>query len=182
MRKLTAGLFMSVDGVVADPYQFQFDSFDEELGGELGSIFTRVDTVVLGRIGYSEWSEYWPVPEHDDPFGAFINPVKKYVASRTLTGDLAWENSELIRGDLVEFIRELKNSEGGDISLMGGISLVRELLFSGDLDELTLITHPVVAGDGRHLFEPTDPTTRLEFLGSTTTSRGNALLRYRLLT
>ena len=182
MRKLTAGLFMSLDGVVESPNLWQFDSFDEELGAEMTAMMSRVDTVLLGRVGYEQWASYWPSPENDDPFGAFINPVPKFVASRTLTGDLAWQNSTLITGDLNEFVTDLKNTEGGEISLVGGISLVRQLLFAGLLDSLVLMTHPVVAGEGRHLFEPTDPVTRLTLQSSSTTSKGNALLTYGLRT
>ncbi|SDN63018.1 Dihydrofolate reductase [Cryobacterium flavum] len=182
MRKLTAGLFMSLDGVVESPNLWQFDSFDEELGAEMTAMMDRVDTVLLGRVGYEQWASYWPSAEHDDPFGAFINPVPKFVASRTLTGELAWQNSTLITGDLEEFVTDLKNTAGGEISLVGGISLVRQLLFAGLLDSLTVMTHPVVAGVGRHLFEPTDPLTRLTLQKSLTTSKGNALLTYGLRT
>jgi len=171
---------MSVDGVVEAPYLFQFDSFDDELGAELGVLLGRVDTVILGRVGYEEWSAYWPTAPVDEEFATFINTVQKHVASRTLAGEREWQNSALIEGDLFDHVRALKATDGGEIAVMSSISLTRQLLFSGDLDELTLITHPVIAGAGRHLFEPTHPTTRLELLGSTTTSRGNALLRYRL--
>ncbi len=169
---------MSLDGVVESPNLWQFDSFDEELGVEMTAMMSRVDTVLLGRVGYEEWAGYWPGTENDDPFGAFINAVQKFVASRTLTGDLAWQNSTLVTGDLTEFVTDLKRTEGGEISLIGGISLVRQLLFAGLLDSLSLMTHPVVAGGGRHLFEPTDPVTRLTLQSSVMTSNGNALLTY----
>lgn len=180
MRKLTAGLFHSIDGVVESPDQWQFDSFDAELGAELGGMIDRVDTVILGRKGYQDWSQYWPAAAQDDPFAAFINPVQKFVASRTLSGELAWENSTLIDGDLEDFVTDLKQTEGGEISICGSISLVRQLMFAGLLDSLTLITHPVIAGSGRHLFEPGDPVTRLVLQSSQTTSKGNALLSYGL--
>ena len=80
MRKVTAGLFHSVDGVVQDPFKFQFDSFDAELGQGLGKMITTVDTVVLGRVSYQEWAQYWPNASQDDDFANFINPVEKYVA------------------------------------------------------------------------------------------------------
>ncbi|WP_104082953.1 dihydrofolate reductase family protein [Cryobacterium sp. Y11] len=182
MRKLTAGLFMSLDGVVESPNLWQFDSFDEELGVEMSAMMTRVDTVLLGRVGYEQWASYWPNADKDDPFGAFINPVPKFVASRTLTGDLAWQNSTLIPGDVNEFATELKNTAGGEISVVGGISLVRHLLFAGLLDSLTVMMHPVIAGEGRHLFEPTDPVTRLTLQTSLMTSKGNALLTYGMRT
>jgi dihydrofolate reductase len=180
MRKLTAGLFMSIDGVVESPNLWQFDSFDDELGAQMGQLLGRVDTAILGRIGYQEWAEGWPNADHDDPFGGFINPIRKFVASRTLTGDLEWQNSTLIDGDVEAFLTELKKTDGGEIAVFASISLVRQLLFSGVLDSLTLMIHPVIAGSGRHLFDPTDPTTRLELVDSTVTTKGNAILTYSL--
>jgi dihydrofolate reductase len=179
MRTLSAGLFYSVDGVVESPNLWQFDSFDAEMGEEMGAVISRVDTVLLGRAGYQEWSGYWPNADADDPFGAFINPVQKFVASRTLTGDLEW-NARLMDAPLEDFVTELKQTEGGEISVMASISLVRQLLFAGLLDSLTVMMHPVIAGQGRHLFEPTDPVTRLSLQNSRITSAGNTILSYGL--
>ena len=162
------------------PDLWQFDSFDDELGQQMGALMGRIDTAILGRVGYQEWSEYWPNAADDDPFGRFINPVQKFVASRTLTGELHWQNSTLIQGDLVNFLVDLKNTEGGEISVFSSISLARQLLFGGVLDELTVMIHPVIAGVGQHLFKPADPTTRLELVDPTITSKGNAVLSYRL--
>jgi dihydrofolate reductase len=180
MRRLTAGLFSSVDGVVESPHLWQFDSFDAELGAGMGAMISRVDTVLLGRQGYEEWAGYWPAVAAADPFGSFINPVRKFVASRTLSGDLAWNNATLMEAPLEEFVRTLKQTDGGDIAICASISLVRQLLFAGLLDSLLLMIHPVVAGPGRHLFAPTDPVTRLELQEATTTSKGNILASYAL--
>jgi dihydrofolate reductase len=180
MRKLTAGLFHSVDGVVEAPYKFQFDSFDEELGQALGGTMAKTDAVILGRVGYEEWASYWPNTKEDLDFAGYINGVPKYVASRTLKAPLGWQNSTLIEGELIPFVEALKAGEGGDIAVMSSISLVRQLLFAGLMDELMLITHPVVAGSGRKLFEPTDPTTRLELRDSYRTSKGNVVSTYGL--
>lgn len=182
MRKIAAGLFHSVDGVVEAPHKFQFDSFDAALGDMLTEIQQVTDTVLMGRVGWSEWAGYWPNATHDGDFADFINGVTKYVASETLRpADLTWSNSHLIEGDFLDFVRRLKSQPGGDIAAMGGISLVRQLLFAGLMDELNLITHPVVAGEGRHLFEPGDPVTRLELVRSTTTPKGNVVQTYRRL-
>jgi dihydrofolate reductase len=177
MRKLTAGLFMSVDGVVEAPNHWQFDSFDDELGRLLGDTMAHVDTGVLGRVGYEEWSAHWPAAGGDNLFAAFINGLPKYVASTTLRGDLGW-NATLIDGDVEAFLTELKRSEGGEISLFAGISLVQRLLSAGILDELTLMIHPVVAGAGRRLFEHDDAPSLLELVRSSITSKGNAVLTY----
>lgn len=180
MRKLSAGLFHSVDGVVEAPNLWQFDAFDDELGALLGKVMASVDTVLMGRVGYAEWAGYWPNAEADQDFAGFINTTPKFVASRTLTQkQLGWQNSTLIEGELVPFVRGLKSRDGGEIAIMGGFSLTRQLLFAGLLDSLTLITHPVIAGTGgRHLFEPGDPTTRLDLLDCTRTSKGNVVTTY----
>jgi dihydrofolate reductase len=181
MRKLTAGLFHSIDGVVEAPYKFQFDSFDDDLGAELGKVMAATDTVILGRVGYEEWAGYWPTATQDGDFADFINAVPKHVASRTLKGPLAWRNATIIPGELEAFVRELKDKPGKDIAVMSSISLVRQLLFAGLLDELSLITHPVVAGaGGRHLFEPDDPTTRLKLVNLIRTGKGNVVSTYAL--
>ncbi|MEO3940899.1 dihydrofolate reductase family protein [Paenarthrobacter nicotinovorans] len=180
MRKVTAGLFHSVDGVVQDPFKFQFDSFDEDLGRGLSKMITTVDTVVLGRVSYQEWAGYWPNASQDDDFAAFINPVEKFVASRTLTESLEWENSHLIEGDVQQFVTDLKSRDGGEIAVCGSISLVRQLFFAGVLDELTLMTHPVVAGSGRRIFEEGDPLHRLTLEDQYATSKGNVVSTYSL--
>ena len=179
MRKLTAGLFHSVDGVVEAPNLWQFDAFDDDLGALLGKVIASTDAVLLGRVGYTAWAAHWPSATGDNEFASFINRVPKYVASRTLQGPLAWSGATVIEGDLETFVRALKGRPGGDVAAMGGISLVRQLLFAGLLDELTLITHPVIAGTGRRLFEPTDPTTRLDLVEAIKTRKGNVVSTYR---
>lgn len=181
MRKVTAGLFHSVDGVVSDPFLWQFDSFDDDLGKGMTEMINRVDTVVLGRVSYQEWAGYWPTASADQDFAGFINPVEKFVASRTLTEPLEWQNSHLIQGPLEDFIAGLKARDGGEIAVNGSISVVRQLLFAGLLDELTLMTHPVVAGSGRHLFSDGDPVTRLSLKNQYRTSKGNVISTYALL-
>ncbi len=179
MRKVTAGLFHSIDGAVEAPDQWQFDAFDDELGASLGKTLGVTDTVIMGRVGYEAWAKDFG--EGDDQFfGPFINNVPKFVATRTLKGPLQWQNSTIIPGDLNAFVRDLKQKPGGEIAVMGGISVVRHLFLAGLLDELTLITHPVVAGSKyRRLFDAND-TVRLELLSSATTSKGNVLQTYGL--
>jgi dihydrofolate reductase len=179
MRKVTAGLFHSTDGAAEAPDQWQFDAFDDELGGIMGQMIGATDTVILGRVGYEAWSKDFG--EGGDPYlGPFINNVPKFVASRTLTAPLGWQNSTLIEGDVNAFVRDLKGKPGGEIAVMGGISIVRSLFLAGLIDELSLITHPVVAGPGyRRLFEAGDKV-RLDLIRSLTTSKGNVVSTYAL--
>ncbi len=180
MRPVTAALFSSVDGVGEAPNLFQFDHFDADMGPLMGQALSGADAVVMGRQTYDEWSQYWPTSP-GDPFGDFINPIRKYVASSTLTDPLAWNNATVIPGDAVDFVRELKQTDGGGILVTGSISLVRQLFLAGVLDRLTLMVHPVIAGAGlRHLFDANDDTTRLALVDHTITESGNAVLTYAL--
>lgn len=77
-------------------------------------------------------------------------------------------------------MQQLRESEGGDISVGGGIETVRSLFLAGQIDTLTLTTHPAVTGEGRRLFDETVPVTRLSLVDSTVTSSGNAVLTYSL--
>jgi len=182
MRKVTAGLFHSLDGAVEAPNEWQFDRFDDELGGLLGGVLGRTDAVIMGRKGFEEWAGYWPTTSADAGFGDFINAVPKHVASRTLKGALDWNNSTVIDGDLDAFVADLKAKDGGEIAVMASISVVNHLFLAGLLDELTLITHPVLAGDKyRKLFPNGTGTTRLELVSSQPTSKGNVVSTYKLL-
>ncbi|CAN5488583.1 dihydrofolate reductase family protein [soil metagenome] len=177
MRTLTAGLFSSADGVVEAPETFQFDSFDDDLGGIMMSFMGNTTSAIMGRVTYDMWSSYWPTA-NDGGFELFINPLEKHIASRTLTGSLEWQNSTLIQGDLETFVRELKAGEGGEIAVMGSLNVTRQLVRAGLIDRLSLIVHPVFAGKGRHLFEPTDDPTRLTLVDSVRTSAGNVVNTY----
>lgn len=176
-RKVTAHLFYSLNGVVESPNLWQFDAFGPEEGELMGKTITPVTDVVIGRKLWQEWSEYWP--GSDDPFGAWINPVRKHVVSGTLSGDLPW-NSTVIEGDPIAYVRQLKETDGGDISVAGGIDTVRSLFLAGQIDALILTTHPVVTNEGRRLFDESVPLTRLSLVEASSTSAGNAILTYAL--
>ena len=178
-RTTSAHLFASVNGVVEAPDTFQFDAFGREEGELMGAAIGGATDVVLGRVLWQEWSEYWPQAGNADPFGAFINPVRKHVVSRHPGGDLGW-NSTWLDGDPVDAVRRLKEQDGGDIIVAGGIKTVRTLFLAGVVDRLTLTVHPAVTGTGRRLFDETTPVTRLALVDSTITSAGNAVLTYAL--
>jgi dihydrofolate reductase len=176
-RKVTAHLFSTLNGVVENPNLWQFDAFGPEEGQLMGEVIGPVTDVVIGRRLWQEWSQFWPGA--DDPFGQFINPVRKHVVSTTLSGDLPW-NSTVITGDPVNYVQNLRDQDGGQISVTGGIDTVRSLFLAGIVDELILTTHPVVANVGRRLFDDSVPTTRLSLLHAQQTSAGNAVLTYAL--
>ena len=179
MRKVFAGLFISLDGVVEAPYLWQFDMFDEDMEDAMFKLLADIDTVLLGRVTYQEWAAYWPNATTDGEYADFINNSPKYVASTTLTHVDEWQNSTLIGADVEATVNRLKAEPGGTISVQGSPTLIRYLLSVGLLDELTLSIHPVVAGTGKRLFSDQSPLTRMDLVDSRITGRGVAILTYR---
>ena len=178
MRKVTASLFSTLDGVVEAPNEWQF-AFDDEMGAAMSRMLDELDVVLLGRVTYTEWAAYWPTST-DEPFASWINHTPKYVASSTLDSVDQWSNSALIKGSVADFVAELRQQEGGTIGTAGSPSLVRSLLDQDLLDQLTLLIHPVVAGGGRkRLFADDAALTKLELVESQPTSSGVIIATYR---
>ncbi len=177
-RTVTAHLFSSLNGVNEAPNTFQFDAFGPEEGQAMGSALAGVTDVVVGRLLWQEWSQYWPT-NTEDGFGHFINPVRKHVVTSTLSGDLGWNSTALV-GDPVAAVQSLKDGDGGGIAVVGGIDTVRSLFLGGVVDALTLTVHPAVTGTGRRLFDDSVPVTRLRLVEGRTTTAGNAILTYAL--
>jgi dihydrofolate reductase len=176
MRKVVAGLFISLDGVTESPDKWQFDNFDEDMMASMSAHIAAEDTVLLGRVTYQEWAPYWPTST-DEPYASHINNTPKYVVSTTLS-KVEWKNSTLIKRNLAEEITKLKQQPGKNIGVAGSPTLVRSLLQNDLLDELTLMIHPVVVGSGKHLFKDGDNLKRLELVDSKTTRTGVVFLTY----
>jgi dihydrofolate reductase len=112
------------------------------------------------------------------PSGDIMNSIKKYVVSNSLQA-AEWQNSEIISGDVAQKLTDLKGQDGGDISMSGSATTVRWLLREGLLDELNLLVHPIVVGDGlARLFPPEEPSTPLELLRAQTFKTGVLNLSY----
>jgi dihydrofolate reductase len=178
MRKLVAGLFISVDGVTESPDKWQ-EHFDEDMGKSLDALMSQVDTILLGRVTYADWKSYWPTSK-DEPFASQINNTPKYVVSTTLN-KVEWgkfENISLIKGNLAEAITKLKQQSGNIISVAGSVALVRSLLQQDLVDELILMIHPVIAGSGEHLFLDGSSLKRLKLLKAEPTRTGTIIATY----
>jgi dihydrofolate reductase len=133
-------------------------------------------------VTYSEWAGYWPAVTggEDAEFAGWINNSPKYVASTTLAGADEWANSTLIKDDLAEAVTRLKAQEGKNIAVAGSPGLVRSLLDRDLLDELVLLIHPVIAGEGRaKLFADDAPLKKLELVSAKPTSSGVVIATYR---
>jgi dihydrofolate reductase len=178
MRKVYAGLFSSIDGVVEAPNEWQ-PAFDEEMGAALSRMLQEQDAVLLGRVTFTEWAGYWPTST-DEPFASWINGTQKYVASTTLDSVGQWPNSTLIKGPVADFLAELRQQDGGTIGTAGSPALVWSLIQEGLIDELTLMISPVVAGGGRKRLFPGDAAlTRFELAEAQPTSSGALIVTYR---
>ena len=177
VRKVVVYELLSVDGVAEDPSAF-FTTWDDVLDEHLAAVIATQDAVLLGRRSYDEWAQFWPSSEIE-PFATFINGVTKHVAtSAPLDGE--WANATAIDGDLVEFVRDLKQRPGGEIGVHASISVAQALLAADVVDELRLVIAPTIAGDGRRLFDGLPPI-RLESIRSETSPTGSLLVDYRVV-
>ena len=178
MRKIVAGLFMSLDGVVEAPEQWQAPYFNDEMGQAIGAQMAESDTMLLGRRTYQEFAGFWPNQPSDAPFAGYMNTTPKLVVSTTLD-TVEWENSALLKGDVAEELTTLKQQPGKNLNITGSGTLVRYLLREDLLDELQLMVCPVAVGRGRHLFEDGGDQKALTLVNSGSFSTGVVQLTYR---
>lgn len=179
MRKIVAGLFISLDGVFEAPDQWHFPYFNDEMGDAVGSQMAAADTMLLGRVTYQEFASYWPHQPSDAEFAGVMNNTPKVVVSNTLDSVDEWQNSTLIKGNVVEEITKLKQQPGKDIGVTGSGTLIRSLLRDNLLDELRLLVHPIVVGSGKQLFPSGTEKTPLKLVESKTFSTGVLYLTYQ---
>jgi dihydrofolate reductase len=181
MRKITAGLFISLDGVVEAPDQWHFPYFNEEMGAAVDATLGAADTVLFGRKTYDSFAGAWPEREaaggEDAHFAKVLGDARKIVVSNQ-TLEFTWRNSEQLEGDLVEAVTALKNEPGGNIGLSGSVSVVRQLLTAGLLDELHLLVHPIAVRRGMRLFDEGEDPIPLKLISSETFETGVLNLVY----
>jgi dihydrofolate reductase len=163
---------MTVDAVIEVAGWFVSEGEHDRAAREQ---FEHGQAMLLGRKTYEGLAAYWSPLTGE--WADLLNPLPKYVASRTLDAPLDW-NATLIEGDVVDGVSRLKHELGEDLVLIGCGELARHLLAHGLVDEVRFWVHPVVWGQGERL---SVETTRLELLGSSSYDSGVTLLRYRPL-
>lgn len=178
MRKIVAGLFMSLDGVVESPEEWGFQYMNGELLEEIAAGIAQADSVLLGRRTYLEFAQMWPSQGSDVPMADFLNSSHKYVVSSSLE-TLDWGPASLVTGDLAGELTKLKEQPGQNIQIPGSPTLVRALLREGLLDELSLTICPIVVGPGMRLFEGVTDPLALEVVRSAAWSSGALGVTYR---
>src|SRR4051812_34904714 len=176
MRKVVVYELLSLDGIAEEPDRF-FADWDDALDANLAAVIEPQDAVVLGRRSYDEWAGFWPGSDIE-PFATFINGVPKYVATSTPL-ERTWAGTTPVDGDLVEFVRGLRDQPGGDIGVHASISVARALLAAGVVDELRLVIAPRIAGSGRRLLDGL-PSIELESIRGETSPTGSLLVDYRV--
>ena len=177
MRKIVVYELLSLDGVAEDPDDF-IAHWDDAMDANLAAVIATQDAVILGRRSYTEWAQFWPSSQIE-PFATFINGVTKYVATSTPL-DRDWANATVLEGELVEFVRDLKQQRGGDVGVHASISVAQALLAAGVVDELRLVIAPRIAGRGRRLLDGL-PSIQLESIRSEISPTGSLLVEYRVM-
>ncbi|RYG17472.1 MAG: hypothetical protein EON96_06705, partial [Caulobacteraceae bacterium] len=163
MRRIRAATFVSLDGVMQGPggptedprgdFRFggwTFPHFDEKLGSLMDRAMGEDYDLLLGRCTYEIFAAYWP--HMDDEIGRKFNAVNKYVVAGPDT-PMDWAHSHRLEGDLVEAVRALKASAGRDLLIQGSSEVIHTLLANDLIDQLTLLTFPLILGKGKRVFD-----------------------------
>ena len=186
--------FMSLDGVVQAPGGPDEDTdggfahggwsqpfFDPEVvGGAFTDAMNETEALLFGRRTWQTMAAAWP-QRAGDPFADQMNAIPKYVVSATLGDDeLTWENTTRIPGEqALARIRELHETDGGDLLVMGSPTLVRTLLREGLVDELRLMIEPVILGGGKTIFPGDGELRTLQLVSTVTSGTGVHVCTYR---
>ncbi|MGD9986197.1 dihydrofolate reductase family protein [Pseudonocardia sp.] len=182
MATIVSTLFISLDGVAEIGADWHFPYFDENMGRAVSEDYEGADTLLLGRVTYDSFAGAWPEREAaggaDAGFAASLGDRRKIVVSRQPL-EFTWRNSELVDGDLLDAVAALRADDTlGRVLVAGSISVVRQLLAAGLLDELRLLVHPVAARAGKRLFDEGDERRHLRLLSSEVLPTGVVRLRY----
>jgi dihydrofolate reductase len=194
--KLTTTTQVSVDGVMQAPGGpdenrsggferggWAMPHFDNEAMTVMDEIYQRADAFLFGRRTYEifagSWGTgSWGANQGNNPISVALNTMPKYVASTTLT-DPQWADTTVLSGDVAAAIAELKAKPAGELQVHGSGNLVRWLLDNQLVDEITLLTYPVVIGQGTRLFPDTGPDAALDLVDSRATPSGVTIQVYR---
>jgi dihydrofolate reductase len=190
MGRIVVTEFVSLDGVMEDPggaegfthagWTFRFNRGDEGDQFKLAEL-QEAEAQLLGRVTYEAFAAAWPTMEDPVGFAEKMNAMPKYVVSTTLRDeDASWNNSTVIRGDVVSEVAALKERVRGDLLMAGSATLVQTLLEHGLVDELRLMIFPIVLGTGKRLFgEVSEPPTMV-LDNVKTMGEGIVILTYRV--
>lgn len=186
--------FVSLDGISQAPGGAEEDTdggfrhggwsmplFDPDtMGPAIGEAMATTSALLFGRRTWQVMAAAWP-GRAGDPFADQMNAIKKYVFSSTLSqDDLAWNNTTLLpASDVVGAVRRLKAEDGGDLAVMGSLTLARTLISNDLVDEYRLMIEPIMLGGGKRLFPDDGQARLLELVACTTSKTGVQICTYR---
>lgn len=192
MRKLIVAAFISLDGVIQSPGGPEEDPHsgfrlggwatpydDDAIGQAQQDLFSQPFELLLGRRTYDLFASFWPQvgPEAGNPIADLFNSVPKHVATHR-PDTLDWNNSRALKGDLAGAVRALKQEDGGNLLTQGSGEVVCQLLAAGLVDELRLMTCPIVLGRGKRMFGDDAEAAAFTLAHSVSTAGGALLTRY----
>jgi dihydrofolate reductase len=154
----------------SDPEWDEFIAGNAKGGGEL----------VFGRVTYDLMASFWPTPfalESLPEVAKAMNALPKIVFSRTMD-KATWNNTKLIKDNIVEEVKKLKNEPGNDLVIFGSGSIITQLSDAGLIDEYQIVIHPISIGDGRTMFDGIKEKLKLKLINSRVFKNGNVLLCY----
>ena len=188
MRKLTGAVFQSLDSVIQAPGGPDEDTtsgfrlggwvaphWDEDMGPFESLIMGEYD-LLLGKRTYDIFSAYWPY-NRDNPIGEKFQRINKYVLTHS-DEPLTWDNSHRLSGNTADAVAELKKSEGRDLLIQGSSTLYPPLLSARAIDRLTLITFPIVLGQGKRLFDGSEKPSALNLVEHFVSPKGVVITTY----
>ena len=192
MRRIVVATFVSLDGIMQAPGGPQEDPtggftlggwtaphFDEALGGAMGEIFGRPFDLLLGRKTYDIFAAHWPhVTDPNDPIAGLFNQITKYVASRT-EPSFSWQNSQWLGADTVATLQRLRGEDGPDLLVQGSSELLQALWRHGLVDEFSVLTFPLLLGQGKRLFGDGVVPAGLKLVKSKTYPTGVVVTNYQ---
>jgi dihydrofolate reductase len=190
MGRIVVTEFVSLDGVMEDPggaegfkhagWTFRFNRGDEGDQFKLEEL-QESEAQLLGRVTYEAFAAAWPTVEDPVGFAEKMNAMPKYVVSTTLRDeDATWDNSTVIRGDVVSEVAALRERLKGDLLVAGSATLVQTLLDNGLVDELRLMVFPIVLGTGKRLFGEVSEPPIMVLDSAKTVGEGIVILTYRI--
>ena len=184
MRKLAVLSFQTLDGVMQAPAMPDEDRSGGFENGGWGAPFwedvmaqviqeamAEPYDILLGRKTYEGFAAHWPHESEENPVARILNKARKYVATTSLT-TLAWQNSEMLTGDVPGAVALLKQQKGPLIQVHGSPNLIQTLLAHDLIDEFRLWTFPVLVGKGKRLFEDVRAPSQLKLIKSGSTPSG----------
>jgi dihydrofolate reductase len=192
MRNVIVNEFMSLDGIVQAPGGEDEDTtggfehggwhmryMDEPAQKRVLEGIVEAGGFILGRRTYEIFAAYWPnAPEEEQVIAEPLNTKPKYVASRTLSDPLEWQNSTVLQGDVPEAVTALKQEDGADLHVIGSTELVQTLIEHDLVDEFRLMIDPVVLGGGKRIFRDDGAFRPLRLVDSLVTTTGAIIATY----